>query len=134
MRQLVAATFIGLPVVDHDGEIVGFVTDTTCSVRSLPPSTRASSGLLVRMPVPISRARSTCCRRRDLRHRSRSYWEERADRIGPEVGAYVREVFAADDVLSQLRTVQQIVCHLERFSVARARAACERARFYASYG
>jgi transposase len=72
--------------------------------------------------------------RRDLRHRSQSYWEERADRIGPEVGAYVREVFAADDVLSQLRTVQQIVCHLERFPAARARAACERARFYASYG
>jgi transposase len=72
--------------------------------------------------------------RRDLRHRSRTYWEARADRLGAEVGAYVREVFASDDVLAQLRTVQQIVRHLERFPVARAQAACARARFYASYG
>lgn len=72
--------------------------------------------------------------RRDLRHRSRRYWEERADRLGPEVGAYIREVFAADDVLAQLRTVQQLVRHLERFPVARARAACARARHFASYG
>jgi transposase len=72
--------------------------------------------------------------RRDLRHRSRTYWEERAERLGPEVGAYVRAVFAADDVLLQLRAAQQIVRHLERFPVARARAACARAHFFASFG
>ena len=71
--------------------------------------------------------------RRDLRHRSQSYWQTRAEQLGPEVGAYIREVFATDDVLAQLRTVQQIVRHLERFPVARARAACVRARFYGSY-
>jgi DNA replication protein DnaC/transposase len=65
-----------------------------------------------------------------LRHRSRTYWVERADRLDPEVGAYVREIFAAEDVLSQLRTVQAIVTHLEPFPLARVRAACARARFY----
>ena len=35
--------------------------------------------------------------------RSRSFWEERADAIAPEVGIYIREVFDQDDVLSQLR-------------------------------
>ena len=65
--------------------------------------------------------------RRDLRHRSQQYWEERADAIGEEVGAYVREVFASDDVLLQLRPVQVIVTHLEGYPVHRARAACARA-------
>jgi transposase len=72
--------------------------------------------------------------RRDLRHRSQTYWQTRANQLGPEVGVYIRDVFATDDVLAQLRTVQQIVRHLERFPVARARAACVRARFYGSYG
>lgn len=72
-------------------------------------------------------------RRRELRHRSQGYWEERADALGDEVGAYVREVFASDDVLLQLRTVQSIVTHLEGFPPQRARAACARARYYASY-
>lgn len=71
--------------------------------------------------------------RRDLRHRSRSYWEQRAAHIGQEVATYVREVFDCDDVLSQLRTVQAIVTHLEKFPNARADAACARARFYANY-
>ena len=62
-----------------------------------------------------------------------SYWEERADAIGDEVGAYIREVFASDDVLLQLRTVQAIVTHIETFPPRRARAACARARYYASY-
>src|SRR5262249_10733779 len=57
-----------------------------------------------------------------------SYWQTRAEQLGPEVGAYIREVFATDDVLAQLRTVQQMVRPLERFPVARARAACVRAR------
>lgn len=71
--------------------------------------------------------------RRELRHRSQGYWEERADAIGDEVGTYVREVFASDDVLLQLRTVQSIVTHLETFPPHRARAACARARYYANY-
>lgn len=69
-----------------------------------------------------------------LRHRSREYWEDRADRLGEDVGAYVREVFDADDVLSMLRQVQAIVTHLEKFPRERAAAACRRAAFYGSYG
>lgn len=68
--------------------------------------------------------------RRDARHRSRQYWEARADTIAPEVGTLVREVFDSDDVLLQLRTVQAIVTYLEGFPVERARAACVRASFY----
>lgn len=68
--------------------------------------------------------------RRDLRHRSRDFWEQRADALGEDVGTFIREVFDADDVLSQLRTVQSIVTHLETFPIARAQAACRRARFY----
>jgi transposase len=72
----------------------------------------------------------------DLRHRSRAFWEERADRIGPDTGRHIREVFDADDVLSQLRTVQCIVTHLEGFPVERAEAACRRASHFGnrSYG
>jgi len=68
-----------------------------------------------------------------LRYRSRRYWLERADRLGPEVGGYIREIFAAEDVLSHLRTVQAIVTHLEPFPPERARAACERARVFGNY-
>lgn len=68
-----------------------------------------------------------------LRHRSRAFWEERADRLGEEVGVYIREVFDSDDVLSTLRGVQAIVTHLERFPRERAVAACRRARFYGNY-
>lgn len=42
-------------------------------------------------------------RRRELRHRSQSYWDERAEALGAEVGAYIREVFASDDPTSMLR-------------------------------
>jgi transposase len=69
-----------------------------------------------------------------LRHRSRSYWEERAAAIGEAVVAYVRTIFDADDVLSQLRTVQAVVTHLETFPPERARAACERAAHYGNFG
>lgn len=74
--------------------------------------------------------------RREARHRSRPYWEERADRIGPEVGQYVRAVFDSDDVLLKLRPVQAAVRHLETFPKERARAACARALFFGnlSYG
>lgn len=71
--------------------------------------------------------------RAPLRHRSRTYWEERADRLGPDVGAYIREVFDADDVLAMLRTVQAIVSHLEGYPQERAQAACRRARFYGNH-
>jgi hypothetical protein len=47
------------------------------------------------------------------RHRSRDYWQERAEHIAPEVGAYARARFDADDVLGMLRTVQTVVTHLE---------------------
>jgi hypothetical protein len=36
-------------------------------------------------------------------------------------------------VLSQLRTVQAVVTHLEKFPVERARAACRRARHFGSH-
>ena len=72
-------------------------------------------------------------RRADLRHRSREYWEHRAARMGLVVLEYVREIFDADDVLHQLRTVQYVVTHLETFPVARARATCERARFFGNF-
>ncbi len=71
--------------------------------------------------------------RGELRHRSRSFWEQRADGLGDEVGAFIREVFDADEVLTQLRTVQAMVRHLQQFPVERARAACARARFYGNH-
>ena len=67
------------------------------------------------------------------RHRSRPYWEQRADKIAPEVGAYARAIFDVDDTLSMLRTVQSIVTHLEKFPVERAVASCLRAHHYGSY-
>lgn len=71
--------------------------------------------------------------RAQLRHRSRSYWEERADRLGGDVGRFVRDVFDADDALSQLRQVQAIVTHLEKFPAQRAQGACRRASFYGTH-
>jgi transposase len=68
--------------------------------------------------------------RGSLRHRRREYWEERAAQMGDDVRRFVRDVFDADDVLSQLRKVQAIVTHLEKFPVERVRAACRRATFY----
>jgi hypothetical protein len=49
--------------------------------------------------------------------------------LGPEVGAYVHEVFDSDDVLDQLRAVQAIVSHLGDFPPERAKATCLRASF-----
>jgi transposase len=71
--------------------------------------------------------------RADLRHRSREYWQERAAKMGEDVVKFIGEVFDSDDVLSQLRTVQAIVMHLETFPVERARAACRRASHFACY-
>ncbi len=67
-----------------------------------------------------------------LRHRSRAYWETRAERIGAETVELVRQLFDSDAVLSQLRQVQAIVTHLENFPTERAEAACRRAKFYGS--
>jgi hypothetical protein len=69
----------------------------------------------------------------DLRHRGRSYWEERAQRIGPDVRSYVRAIFDSDEVLSMLRTVQAVVTHLEKFPRERAEAACRRASHFANF-
>ena len=71
--------------------------------------------------------------RSDYRHRSRAYWEERADGLGEVAGRYVRAIFDSDDVLSQLRTVQAVVRHLETFPLGRACAACERALYYGNF-
>jgi hypothetical protein len=71
--------------------------------------------------------------RANLRHRSRTYWEQRADRVGADTGRFVREVFDSDDVLYMLRTVQAIVTHLERFPRERAEAACRRASHFGTY-
>jgi transposase len=71
--------------------------------------------------------------RAHLRHRNRRYWEERADRLAEEVGRFVRELFDSDDVLSQLRQVQAVVSHLEKFPAERAQGACRRASFYGSH-
>lgn len=71
--------------------------------------------------------------RRDLRHRSREWWQAKANRISPVVGAYIKEVFEADDVYSQLRTVQAMVSYLEEYPVDRAEGACRRARVFGNY-
>jgi hypothetical protein len=68
-----------------------------------------------------------------MRHRSCEYWRDRAARIGPETAGLVDEIFASDDVLSQLRKVQCIVTHLEGFPAQRAEAASRRARFFGTY-
>ena len=71
--------------------------------------------------------------RRDRRHRSHTYWQERAEQIGPETGCLVREIFGLDDVLSQLRKVQSIVTFLEGFPKERAEGASQRACFYGTF-
>lgn len=53
--------------------------------------------------------------------------------MGPEISEFVKQVFDSDDVLYQLRAVQAIVMHLEKFPIARARAACARASFYGNF-
>lgn len=69
----------------------------------------------------------------DLRHRSPAFWQERARAIGEQTEALVREIFEADQVLSPLRQVQALVMYLEGFPVARAEAACQRARLYGNH-
>lgn len=71
--------------------------------------------------------------RRDLRHRSRDWWQGKATRMSPTIGEYIEDVFDADDVYSQLRTVQAMVSYLEQYPVDRAEAACRRARLFGNY-
>lgn len=68
--------------------------------------------------------------RRDLRHRSREHWIERAEAIGADVLRLVEAIFGADDVLLHLRRVQAVVTHLESFPRSRANAAAKRALFF----
>jgi hypothetical protein len=67
------------------------------------------------------------------RHRSQEYWEEKAAFMGEEVLTFVQQIFAADDVLLQLRAVIAIVTHLEKHPKERARNACIRASFYGNH-
>lgn len=71
--------------------------------------------------------------RGDLRHRSESYWRERAVRLHADIGAFIADVFDSDGELSKLRDVQAIVTHLEKFPERRSVAAVARARFYANF-
>lgn len=68
--------------------------------------------------------------RRDLRHRSESYWLERAERLGPAVLSYVRAVLESDEELSRIRDVQAIVTHLESYPPQRAHNAAVRAHAF----
>lgn len=74
--------------------------------------------------------------RRDLRHRSRTFWVDRASTLGSAPKELVEAIFDAADVLHQLRKVQAVVQHLEQFPVERARNAARRALHYRclSYG
>ena len=68
--------------------------------------------------------------RGELRHRTVPYWQDRADRLHADVGAFVQAVFESDRELSKLRDVQAIVTHLEKFPERRVLATVARARFY----
>jgi len=68
-----------------------------------------------------------------LAQRSVDYWVERADKLDPDIGVYVRNVVASDTVLSKLRDVQAIVSMLERFPLRRAQATCRRADHFGNY-
>ena len=69
--------------------------------------------------------------RGDLRHRAREHWISRARRLGDEVERLAEDLFALDDVLSQLRKVQAVVRLLEGYPKDRAIRAARRARRFA---
>ncbi len=71
--------------------------------------------------------------RRDSRHRTREYWQTRADALSEEVGAYIRAVFDEDPVLRPLRKVTAMVRLLEAVPAERASAACRRASYFGNY-
>jgi transposase len=68
------------------------------------------------------------------RHRSPAHWLDRAEALGPDVAAFVREVFATDDAASRLRVVQAAVVLLAGVSPERANAACRRAMHFGALG
>ena len=68
--------------------------------------------------------------RRDLRHRGRDWWLQRARAIGPQTELLAMEIFDDEDVLSPLRSVQAIVTHLADFPGHRAEAAAKRASHF----
>ena len=47
--------------------------------------------------------------RSEFRHRSRTYWEERAESIGEDVVLFVRQVFDSDDALHLVELMQDVV-------------------------
>ena len=65
--------------------------------------------------------------RRDLRHRSRAYWINKATGIDKEVARLAERIFDSDDVLYQLRKVQAVVTLLEGYPKKRASRAALRA-------
>lgn len=67
------------------------------------------------------------------RHRQREYWQERADEIGSETSAFIRDVFESADELSRIRTVIAMMRLLQKHPVERAERACARARYFANY-
>ena len=71
--------------------------------------------------------------RRDLRHRSQRFWEERAKQLGPQSLTYVKRIFEKDDALFQLRTVQRVVNELFKVPNHRAEAACKRALYFENF-
>ena len=64
------------------------------------------------------------------RHRSKEHWIAKARGMGVEVERLVSDIFAADDVLQQLRKVQAVVRLLEGYPRERAERAARRARAY----
>ncbi len=68
--------------------------------------------------------------RRELAHRSESYWQERAAAIGPTTAEFVTEVLEQDASLSHLRDAQAVVTYLETFPQSRAEAASKRALYF----
>lgn len=66
------------------------------------------------------------------RHRSTEYWLTKARMIGPEALRLAEEIFASDDVLSQLRRVQAVITLLEKFPLDRARRTAARALHFQS--
>jgi len=68
--------------------------------------------------------------RSDLRHRSRSYWEGRAQALGEQVLGWVTEVYDQAGALSPLRTIQAVLTLLEGHPPERANNACRRARHF----
>lgn len=71
--------------------------------------------------------------RAPLRHRSRAHWEGRAADLGPDVAAYIQDIFESDPVLCQVGAVATIIQQLEAVPLDRAQAACRRARHFGNY-